>query len=84
MYQAWWRLHLRVAQGENLSEQEHAHYLAIRNQLEREEILFEDRTEIERLQKQLAQAEIEREQLRGYRLQLEAKLAEMEHVSAVA
>ena len=80
-YQTWWQLHLRVAKGEELSGQEREHYLATLKHLEQEEVLQEDTAQIERLQSQLAQAKAEGEHLRTYRLQLEAKLAELERSS---
>lgn len=78
-YEAWWQLHLRAAKGEELNESERQRYLATLHHLEQEEVFHVDATDIERLQNQLTQAQAEGEHLRVYRLQLEAKLAELEH-----
>ena len=81
-YESWWRLHVRLARGGELSAEEQATYEAGRGKLEQEEAFQEaegakrSRLELVRLEQEHAQLECQRRQVEGEIAQLEARLSE--------
>jgi hypothetical protein len=76
-YENWWRLHVRLACGGELSAEERATYEAGRGKLEHEES-FQEATEAKRARLELARLEQEHAQLERQRRQLEVEIAQLE------
>jgi hypothetical protein len=79
-YQAWWRLHLRVARGESLNVEERAAYEAGLVQLQQEEHLQGGLAALRQARAAVAVLEEQRRQGHTQREQLEAEIATLEAV----
>lgn len=76
--QQWWALHVRVARGESLAEEERSVYEAGLRQREQEEPLRADISSLQAARSSLAALEIEQTRLRKKRAELDAEIATLE------
>jgi len=76
-YENWWRLHVRLARGGQLSAEEQSAYEAGRGKLEQEET-FQEATDAKRARLELTRLEQEHAQLERQRRQLEVEIAQLE------
>ncbi|MDP6505759.1 MAG: hypothetical protein QF886_19210 [Planctomycetota bacterium] len=77
-YKRWWPLHLRVARGESLSSEEREMYEAGLEELEQEETLKADFSELKEARAKVAQLKAEQTDLQARREQLDAEIEALE------
>jgi hypothetical protein len=76
-YRRWWELHLRVARGERLSDEDRAVYDATRHELEDNETLQPFR-HARQAREELRELELQRRGLEARRQELDAEIAAVE------
>src|SRR5271163_940121 len=77
-YKRWWALHIRVALGESLAEEDSAFYEAGKQSLDKEEELAYDDQGVHQARAALAALEAENLQLRARSEKLHAEIAAVE------
>ena len=77
-YRAWWPLHLRVAKGEKLTDQELALYAEGKRRLHEEDVLDGSVALLRKTREDVRRLELERQRLQKRRRQLRAKVSALE------